>query len=148
MNGLERVAVKMDRVTARVEVVDNNLDDFALLQDKGAGELSVDGGVVGEIARGESRVESGHLGLSVGDVVEEGIVLSVAEVVHDDVELDDLVWFGQQLHLVVRHKVHVVKGGEFIDDGSFGEVGVGIICEPSCDVVVEILGQSIKQSLY
>lgn len=94
MNGLKRVAMQMDRMTARVEVVDDNLDDFVLLQDKRAGELSVDGGIVCEIARGEGRVESGHLGLSVGDVVEEGIVLSVAEVVHDDVELHDLVWLG------------------------------------------------------
>lgn len=147
VDGLERVAVKMDGMTARVEVVDDNLDDFALLQDKRAGELSVDGGVVCEIARGEDRVESGHLGLSVGDVVEEGIVLSVAEIVHDDVELHDLVWFRQQLHLVVWHKVHVVKGFEFINDGGRREVQFGVICQPSSDVVVEILGQSIKQSL-
>lgn len=148
MNGLERVAVKMDGMAARVEVVDDNLDDFALLQDKGAGELSVDGGVVCEIARGEGRVEGGHLGLSVGDVVEEGIVLSVAEIVHDDVELHDLVWLRQQLHLVVWYKVHVIKGVEFIDDGSCGEVGLGVVCQPSSDVVVEILGQRIKQGLY
>lgn len=95
VNGLESVAVEMDGMTARVEVVDNNLDNFALFQDKRAGKLSVDGGIICEIACGEGCVESGHLGLSVGDVVEEGIVLSVAEIVHDDVELHNLVWLRQ-----------------------------------------------------
>jgi hypothetical protein len=148
MDGLECVTVKMDGMTARVEVVDDDLDNFALLQDKGAGELSVDGGVVREIACGESCVESGHFGLSVGDVVEEGVVLSITEIVHDDVQLHDLVWLRQQLHLVIWYEIHVVKGVEFVDDGSCREVGFGVICQPSSGVVVEILRQGIKQSLY
>lgn len=134
------MAVKMDRMTSRVEVVHDNLDDFALLQDKGTGKLSVDGDVVCEITCGEGCVEGGHLGLSVGDVVEEGVVLSVAEIVHDDVKLYDLVWLRQQFHLVIWYEIHVVKGVELIDDGSLGEVSFIVIREPSGNVVVEILG--------
>lgn len=147
MNGLESVAVEMDGMAARVEVVDDNLDDFTPLEDKGAGVLSVDGDVVCEVACGEGCVESGHFGMSVGDVVEEGIVLSIAEVVHDDVELDDLVRLRQQLHSIIWYEVHVIKGVEFINERGFGEVGFGVVRQPSCGVVVEILGQSVKQSL-
>lgn len=147
VNGLEGVAVKMEGVAARIKVVDDNLDNFALLQDKGMGELAVDGRVVGEVAGGHGSVQGGNLGLGVSNVVEEGIVLSIAKVVHDDIELDDLVRLGQQLHLVIWHKRHIVKGVELVDKGRLGQSGLGVVGQPASDVVVEIIWQSIKESL-
>lgn len=147
VDGLEGVAVEMERVATGVEVVDDNLHNLALLEDKWMGVLAVDGGVVCEVAGGEGGVQGGDLGMGVGDVVEEGVVLAVLEVVHDDVELDDLVWLGEQLHLVVGHKVHVVKGGELVNEGGLGEGGLGVVRQPAGDVVVEVLWQSVKESL-
>lgn len=147
VNGLEGVAVKMEGVAARVEVVDDNLDNLALLQDKGMGELAVDGSVVGEVTGGHGSVQGGNFGLGVSDVVEEGIVLSVAKVVHDDIELDDLIRLWQQLHLVIWHKPHVVKGVELVDKGRLRKSGLGVVGQPTSDVVVEIIWQGIKESL-
>lgn len=147
VNGLEGVAVKMEGVAARIKVVDDNLDNLALFQDKGMGELAVDGSVVGEVAGGHGSVQGGNLGLGVSDVVEESIVLSVAKVVHNDIELDDLVRLGQQLHLVIWHKCHIVKGVELINKGRLGKSGLGVVGQPTSDVIVEIIWKSIKEGL-
>lgn len=147
VNSLEGVAVKMEGVAARIKVVDDNLDNLTLLQDKGMGELAVDGSIVGEVAGGHGSVQGGNLGLGVSDIVEEGIVLSVAEVVHDDIELDDLVRLGQQLHLVIWHKRHIVKGVELVDKGRLGKSGLGIVSQPTSDIVVEVIWQNVKESL-
>lgn len=62
----------MKRVLARVVVVDDDLDDIALVQDMRArvGPVDVDGG--GEAPRAEDGVEGGDFGGFVGYVVEEG----------------------------------------------------------------------------
>lgn len=72
VDDLEVVAVQMERVLARVVVVDDNLDDLALVQDEGArvGPVDVNGG--GEAARAQDGVEGGDLGGFVRYVVEEG----------------------------------------------------------------------------
>lgn len=90
-DGLEVVAVKMEGVLARIVVVKNDFDDLVLLEDEGVGVRGVDGGIEGGGARGENGVEGGHFGSNVGDVVEEGVVGAVAEVVHSDVEVEGVV---------------------------------------------------------
>ena len=57
---------------ARVVVVEHNLYNVIVLQDKRVGVAAVNGGVVGEVAGGEGSVEGGNFGTDVGDVVEEG----------------------------------------------------------------------------
>lgn len=96
-------------MAARVEVVDDELDDFVLLQDKGVGVGTVDGRVGGVVASREGRVKRGDIGGPVGDVVEEGIVLAVVKVVHHDVELNDAIGLAKKLHLVVGNQRHVVE---------------------------------------
>lgn len=109
VDGLEGVAVEMEGMAARVEVVDDELDDLVLLQDKGVGVGTVDGRVRGIVASGEGRVKRGDIGGPVGDVVEEGIVLAVVEVVHHDVELNDAIRLAEKFHLVVGNQRHIVE---------------------------------------
>ena len=71
-DGLEVVPVQVEGVLARVEVVDDDVDDLVLLQDERVRVGAVDGWVGGVLARAEDGVEGGDLGGDVGDVVEEG----------------------------------------------------------------------------
>lgn len=100
----------MERVATGVEVVDDNLDDFILLQDKGVCVFAVYSWVVGLFAGAKGSVESGNLGVCVGDIVEEGVVGAVAEIIHDDVEFDGAVGLGEEFHAVVGFEGDVVEG--------------------------------------
>lgn len=74
-DGLEVVAVQVERVLARVVVVEHDLDDLVVAQHERVGVLAVHGRVDGQVAGRERRVERGDFGRDVCDVVEEGIVL-------------------------------------------------------------------------
>lgn len=147
VDGLEVVTVEMEGVAARVEVVEDNLDNLVLFEDKRVCVLTVDGRVDGVVTGREHAVEGGHLGLGVGDVVEEGIVFAVAEVVHDDVELDLVVRLGEQVHLVVGLEGHVVERVELGDGGGCGLVLFLVVGEPAGDIVIELWGEDIKEGL-
>lgn len=71
-DGLEGMSVQMERVLARVGIVDDDLDNLALLEHEGVRPLTVDLHVGGEIPATEGRVEGGDLRGRVGDVVEKG----------------------------------------------------------------------------
>lgn len=146
-DSLEGVSVEMERVAARVEVVDDELDNLVLLQDHRVGIAAIDGGVGGVFAGVEDRVQCGNLGAGVGDVVEEGVVLTVAEVVHHDIEGHLVVGLSEEIHLVVGDECHVVKGIEGVDSGSLGLVLGVVVHEPASGVVVEVVGKDIKEGL-
>ncbi len=56
--GLKRVAVEVKRMSARVIVVENDLNNGIVFEDVGIRVDAVDGGVVGEFTSGEGSVES------------------------------------------------------------------------------------------
>lgn len=146
-DGLEIVAVQVEWVAALIEVVDDNLDNVVSSQDKGMRVLPVHGGVSGLVARAERGVERGDLGRLVGDVVEEGIVDSVAEVVHDDIERHGLVGLGQEFHAVVCFESHVIKGNQLVHQGRLG-IALGlVVAEPARRVVVQVGGKRVEESL-
>jgi hypothetical protein len=69
---LEVVAVEMEGVFAGVVIVDDDLDDFALLKDEGVGVCAVDGRVCGKVlGSAKSGVKGWDLLMDVGYVVEE-----------------------------------------------------------------------------
>lgn len=70
-NKLEGMAVKMERMLARVVVVEDDLDDFVLPKDKGVGVASVNNWIGGVGASRKNSVEGWHLWSNVGDIVEE-----------------------------------------------------------------------------
>lgn len=147
VDSLEGVAVKMERVTSGVEVVDDDLDNLILPENHGVGIGAVDGRVSGVLAGGEDAVERGDLGVDVGDVVEPGVVGTVAEVVHHDVQSVGLVRLWEKRHFVVWDEGHVVKGVEGVD-GCSGRKGLGLVVdEPAGGVVVEVFGEDVEESL-
>lgn len=146
-DSLEGMSVEMEGVAARVEVVDDKLDDLVLLEDNRVGVAAVDGGVGGIFAGVEDRVQRGNLGAGVGDVVEEGVVLAVAKVVHHDIEGHLVVGLSEEIHLVVGDESHVVKGVEGVDSGSLRLVLGVVVHEPASGIVVEVVGKDIKQGL-
>lgn len=74
---LEAVAVEVKGVLARVCIVEDDFDDFVLLENEGVGVDAIDCGVGGVGAGGEDGVEGGDLGADVGHVVDECTVRSM-----------------------------------------------------------------------
>ena len=64
--------MQVEGMLAWIIVVEDDLDDLALLEDEGVRIAAVDCGIRGGVASRESRVKSWDLGLDVSDVVEEG----------------------------------------------------------------------------
>ena len=136
-DGLEVVAVEVEGVLARVVVVEDDFDDLVLLEDEGVGVGGVDGGVEGGGAGRQGGVEGGHFGADVGDVVEEGVVGAVAEVVHCDVEVEGVVDSVPEGLFVSGDEGKVVKRVEGVKESRGGVGDRGIVHEPASDVGVE-----------
>lgn len=68
----------MERMLARVVVVQDDLYDFAMLEYESIGVAAVYCGIRSSISRGEDGVKSGNLGRDIGDVVEEGTSLMLS----------------------------------------------------------------------
>ena len=113
----------MEGVFAGVVVVEDDVDDVALLEDEGVGVRAVDVRVVRCFASCEGRVEGRDFWGDVAYVVEEGVVGAVAEVVHDDCEGDDGRGGGEEGFVVSWYEGEVVEGVEFIDERWRWEVG-------------------------
>ena len=121
------MAVEMEGVFACVVVVEDYLYDFVVLEDVGVGVDAVDGGVVGEVAGGESSVEGWYDRADVGYIVEEcarivsqlrftvvgrgGCILvgSVPQDVHLEVKFERVVDWPKKLFTVCWHQGEVVK---------------------------------------
>lgn len=141
--------MQMKRVLARVRIVHHDLHHLAPLEYERVRPLTVHGGVGCELAAAERRVQGGHRGGLVGDVVEEGVVGAVAEVVHDDGECDFLVWAGEEGLVVVGDEGEVV---EFVEDVVFDDGGVrvgvgGVVDEPAGDVPVQVGWDGVEERL-
>ena len=72
VDGLEGVAVKVEGVTASVEIVDHYLHHFVLFQDERVGVSSINLGIGSGFTGCQGRVEGGNFGCFVSDVVEKG----------------------------------------------------------------------------
>lgn len=75
-DGLEGVAVQMERVFSRVLVVEHDLDHLVVAQHVRVGVGTVHGRVGGQVARGEGGVEGRDFRTYVGDAAKEGVVLN------------------------------------------------------------------------
>lgn len=82
---LELVAVQVERVLARVEIVQHDVDDLVLLKNEGVGVGSIHCRVIRVFPCGEGGVERRHFRGDVGDVVEEGAGGVLARM--DDLEM-------------------------------------------------------------
>ena len=87
-NGLEYMAVEMERVFTRIVIVEDYFNDLAFFEDKRICGFAIDGCVGGCDVGGKGSEQSGDFGADVGDVVEEGVVCAIAEIVHRDGEFD------------------------------------------------------------
>lgn len=147
VHSLEGVTVEMEGVTTGIEVVEYNLHNLALLKYRRVRICTVNSRVGGVLAGVQGRVQSRDLGSAVGDVVEECVVHAVVEVIHHDVELDDAVGLGEELHPIVRDERHIVKGVEFLDETGVGEGLAVVVNEPTGSVVVQVVWKDIKEGL-
>ena len=111
-NGLESVAVEVERVAAFVVVVEDDFNDVVLFEDEGVGVGAVDDGIGGEGAGSKGSVESWDFGTRVGVVVEEGVIDAVGEVVHFDVEVKGVVDLIHEGFGVFGNEFEVIEGGE------------------------------------
>lgn len=125
-DSLESMAVQMERVLARIVIVHDNLDNLALLEDKGVRPRAVHFGIGGVAATAEDRVQRRDFWFHVGDVAKEGVVGAVCEIVHDDGQADLLVRVGVEGLVVKGNEGPVVEFVEYVvlNDGSVG-IGVG-----------------------
>ena len=74
--------------------------------------------------------------------------LSVSKVTHNNVKSDDLIRLREQLHLVIRDEVEVVKVVELVDEHRIW-VRVGIIVnKPSGHVPVQSIRNDIEKGLF
>ena len=134
---LEGVAMKMEGVLSRVVVIENDFDDLILGEDEGVGVVAVDQGVCCVGAGGESCVESRDFGSDVCDVVEEGVVCAVVEVVHFHIQGDRLVDAGVDRFFVVKDQSEVVElGVERVNQVGLGFRLAVVVNEPSGDIWV------------
>lgn len=109
------MAVEVEGVVARREVVEGDFDDLVLFDDERVG-LTVDGGVRGVGAGGEGRKEGGGVLVDVADVVEVGAITVSGETgwvlrvcsprgaivveAQAEVQLDLPIRLGEELHAV------------------------------------------------
>lgn len=147
VHSLEGMAVEMEGVTTGIEVVEHNLHNLALLKHRRVRIGAVNSRVGGVFTSVQGRVQSRDLGSAVGDVVEECVVHAVVEVIHHDVELDDAVGLGEELHPVVGDERHIVKGIELVDETGVGEGLAVVVNEPTGSVVVQVVWKDIKEGL-
>ena len=165
-HGLEVVPVQVEGVLAGVDVVDDDLHDLAALQHEGVRVLAVDGRVGGQLAGREGGEQGWYFWGCVGYVVEEGaaflvstgkkrlfrnvcddvLVCAIAEVVHDDVQRDDLVRLAVEGLVIPRHEGDVVQGiKRLVQRLRLWEiVAVGIVDEPSRHVPVQVLRERVE----
>lgn len=116
----------MEGVTTGIEVVEYNLHNLAFLKYRRVRICTVYSRVGGLLTGVKGRVQGRDLGGLVGDVIEECVVHSVTEVIHHDVELDDAVRLGEELHPIIRDERHIVKGVELVDETGVGE-GLAVV---------------------
>lgn len=69
-------------MSAGIVVVDDDVDNIVLLQDKCIGVGAVDEGAGRRVAGGKGRVKCGNFWGDVGDVVKEGVVRAIAQFAH------------------------------------------------------------------
>jgi hypothetical protein len=80
------VTVKVKRVFPIVVVIQNNLNSLVIFEDKGVGVAAVDYGVLSVSTGGHDGVESWDGRLDVGVVVKEGIVSTISQIVHLEIQ--------------------------------------------------------------
>jgi hypothetical protein len=79
------VAVQVEGVLARVEVVEHNIDDLIFLENERVCVGAIDGRVGGVLVGSEDGVEGWDFGCDVGNVVEKCAALALIQV-HDKAE--------------------------------------------------------------
>lgn len=75
------------------------------------------------------------------------LVGPVSEVVHDDLQLDLMVWRAEDRLIIIRYQSVVVKLVKFIHQRWFGHWLRTVIRQPTSDVPVQIGGQGVEEIL-
>ena len=81
----------MERMFAGIVVVEDDFHDLIVRKNKRIRIESIDNAVAGELGGGQCCVQRRNLRSDVSDVVEEGIIGSIAEVAHIHVQQNGLV---------------------------------------------------------
>lgn len=76
-NGLEVVAVEMERVFAGIVAVEDDFDNLVFLENEGVGVAPVDGNISCGVTCGQSSVEGRNFWRYVCFIVEEGTIQSI-----------------------------------------------------------------------
>ena len=78
-DGLEGVAVEMERMFAWVGIVEDDVNDLAFGEDECVGVDAINGGICCGVTGGKGGIESRNFRFDVGYVVEEGARLKVSK---------------------------------------------------------------------
>lgn len=88
LDDLEVMSVQMERMLARIVVVQHDLDNVHFVKDERIRVGAVDGTICGVHAGRQGTVQCRNLWSNVGDVVESSIVGAVTEVDHRQVQVE------------------------------------------------------------
>lgn len=72
------------------------------------------------------------------------LACSIAKVVHDDCEFNNLVGLSEQGLVIIGQQRHVVEGVQLVDKGWLGKRQSIIIYEPAGDVPVQVIRKGIE----
>lgn len=75
------------------------------------------------------------------------LVCTIPEIVHDDTQMNRLVWLAEDRFLVVRYQSHIVELIKLIYKCGIRERLRIVVCQPPGYVVVQIIGKRVEQGL-
>lgn len=145
---LESVAVQMEGMLTGVVVVQHDFNDLVFFQDEGVGVGTVGQWVCSVFTGTQGSQQSWYLWSGVGDVVEEGVVDTVDQVVHHNVDDNLVVWVAVGLDFVVRNQVEIVQILIQGIDVVFGwQVRIGVVHKVRSSVQLQITWDKIQHGV-
>lgn len=137
----------MKGVLSRVEVVNDDLYDLALLEDEGLRVCPIHGRIIGQVTSRQGGIEGGYDGLLVRDVIKESVIGTITEVLHLEIELDHIIRFREDGLLVERHESDIVKWVERVHSAGIRIWLRRIVLEPPGDIPVQACRDFVKEVL-
>ncbi|QFZ26448.1 hypothetical protein EJF18_20353 [Clavispora lusitaniae] len=113
-NNSESMTMQMERMLTSILVVKTNVNDVILSQHNSM-HVTVDVSIGCKFTGRQSSTNNRNFRSSVSDVVEESVVNTIAQVIHDNINSDNMVSFIIKLLLIERSQVEVIKEIKFID---------------------------------
>ena len=147
MHELEIMPVQMEWMLPCVVVVDDNLDNLLVGQDEGVCIDSVYSWVCSEVTCAKGSVERGNFRVHISDIVEEGVVGTVGEIVHGNIQAYGVIRAREQLFVVNWNQEKVVQRCEFVNRGRGRPWGIIVVHEPASNIRIQAFRNFIKEVL-